>query len=245
MNEEPQYQAPLSQTEQALEMAAEADPELALAPMPPAQNYIKMAVDYGPILAWGLTFLACKVLKLVPTSNDALVWASGVLAAASLVALIAGLTMEKRLAWIPLISCVVTIPFALLTVIFHNPVFIKIKMTILDTLIGCILLGSVVLKKEPLKALLGETVKLKDAAWPRLTVYYALFYLVMAALNEIIWRTQSNGFWVTWKLVSIIGGPVVFSIALLPFMMKNLMTEPATGETVATAPATDDVPPAA
>lgn len=213
----------------AAEKLGEVNPELALKPGEPKQNHIKLIVDYGPLVAFGLTFFACSVFKLVP-KGDALIWASGVLGAASLVALILGLVAEKRIAWIPLMSCLITIPFSIMTVYFHNTMFVKIKMTIVDVLIGSILLGGVLLKKQPLKALLGDALKLKDAAWPRLTIYYGLSYFAMAAINEVIWRTQSDTFWTTWKLVSIIGGPVVFSIALLPFMMKNLITDPGTDD---------------
>ena len=210
----------------AAEKLGEVNPELALTPGEPKQNYIKMAVDYGPLIAFGLTFFACSVFKLVP-KGDALIWASGALGAASVVALILGLVAEKRIAWIPLMSCLITIPFSFLTVWFHNPIFVKVKMTIVDVIIGGILIGGVLLKKQPLKVLLGETLKLKDAAWPRLTVYYGLFYLAMAAINEVVWRTQSDAFWLTWKLASIIGGPVLLAIVLLPFMMKNMVTDPA------------------
>ena len=63
----------------------------------------------------------------------------------------------------------------MLTVIFKNPVFIKIKMTLIDALIGGVLLGGLALKKQPLKVLLGDALKLKDEAWPRMTLCYALF----------------------------------------------------------------------
>ncbi|MFT4074949.1 MAG: septation protein IspZ [Asticcacaulis sp.] len=209
------------------EKFGESNPELALKPDTPKQNYIKMAVDYGPLIAFGLTFLVWKVLKLTP-QKDALIWASGVLGAASLLALIAGLIAEKRIAWIPLVSCVITIPMTILTVLTHDPVFVKIKMTIVDVLIGGILLGALLMKKEPLKLLLGDALKLKDAAWPRLTLYYALFYFAMAAINEGVWRTQSDSVWMIWKMGSMVGGPILLSICLLPFMMKNMITEPET-----------------
>ncbi len=207
---------------EATETVVQANPELALNPKTPMQNNIKMAVDYGPLLAFGATFLVCHFLKL-PNKSDALIIASGVLGAASVIALIAGFLAEKRVAWIPLVSCLITIPFSILTVVFKDPIFVKIKMTIVDALIGSLLLGGLMLKKEPLKALLGETLHLKDAAWPRLTLYYALFYYAMAGINECVWRTQSDDVWVTWKMISIIGGPVAFSIVLLPFLMKNML----------------------
>ena len=209
------------------ERLGEANPELALEPGQPKQNYVKMAVDYGPLIAFGLTFFVCKIFKLVPPA-DCLIWASGVLGVASVLALIGGLIAEKRIAWIPLVSCVITIPMTVLTVVFHDATFVKIKMTIVDVLIGGILLGALALKKQPLKLLLGEALKLKEPAWPKLTVYYALFYLAMAAVNEVIWRTQSDEFWLAWKLGSMIGGPILLSICLLPFLMKNMITAPVT-----------------
>lgn len=213
---------------QVAEKLAEVNPELAFKPGEPKQNYVKMAVDYGPLVAFGLAFLVCRFLKLADKS-EALIVASGVLGVASLIALVGGLLVERRIAWIPLMSALIAVPFSLLTVLFHDTVFVKIKMTIVDAVIGSILLGGLLLKKQPLKALLGDALKLKEAAWPRLTLYYALFYYAMAAINEVIWRTQSDDVWVTWKMVSIIGGPVAFSIAMLPFMMKNMIVETDSG----------------
>ncbi|HWU51014.1 MAG TPA: septation protein IspZ [Asticcacaulis sp.] len=211
----------------AAEKLGEINPELALQAGEPKQNTVKLAVDYGPLIAFGLTFLVCRFLKMTDKSEP-LIIASGVLGVASLLAFVGGLLLEKRIAWIPLLSALIAIPFSLLTVFFHDTVFVKIKMTIIDVLIGSILVGGLLLKKQPLKALLGEALKLKETAWPRLTLYYALFYFAMAAINEVVWRTQSDDVWVTWKMISIIGGPVVFSIALLPFLMKNMLVEPDT-----------------
>jgi intracellular septation protein len=211
----------------AAEKLGEINPELALQAGQPKQNTVKLAVDYGPLIAFGLTFLVCRFLKMTDKSEP-LIIASGVLGVASLLAFVGGLLLEKRIAWIPLLSALIAIPFSLLTVFFHDTVFVKIKMTIIDVLIGSILVGGLLLKKQPLKALLGEALKLKETAWPRLTLYYALFYFAMAAINEVVWRTQSDDVWVTWKMISIIGGPVVFSIALLPFLMKNMLVEPDT-----------------
>lgn len=211
----------------AAEKLGETNPELALEPGEPKQNHVKMAVDYGPLIAFGVTFFACKLFKLVPAA-DCLIWASGVLGVASVLALIGGLIAEKRIAWIPLVSCLITIPMTILTVVFHDATFVKIKMTIVDVLIGGILLGALAFRKQPLKLLLGEALRLRETAWPKLTIYYALFYLAMAAVNEIVWRTQSDEFWMTWKLASMIGGPILLSICLLPFLMKNMITDPGT-----------------
>jgi intracellular septation protein len=211
-----------------LEIAAEANPELALKPGEPKQNWVKIGVDYGPLICFGLSFVVVPHLVKSADKEAPLIWASGVLAVASVAALIVGFVAEKRIAWLALVTALLGIPFAVMTVVFRNPVFIKIKMTLIDALIGGLLLGGLALKKQPLKALLADTLKLKDEAWPRLTLYYALFYLAMAACNEAVWRTQTDGVWVTWKMASMIGGPVLFSVLMLPFMMKNMIVdEPA------------------
>lgn len=209
-------------TEKLMETALKADPELAVNPTQPKQNWIKTGVDYGPLIAFGAAFLIARVLKL--EGSMPLVYASAALAAASVIALVVGFVAEKRIAWIPLAAAAIGIPFAILTVVFKDGMFVKIKMTIVNVIIAGVLLGGVALKKQPLKALLGEALKLRDEAWPKLTVFYALFYLALAAVNEVVWRTQTDSVWVTWKMVSMIGGPVVFSIALLPFLMKNMIT---------------------
>lgn len=188
----------------------------------PKQNRLKVAIDYGPIIAFGATFFLVPVLGIAPRS-EALIWASGVLAVTSVIAVIIGLVLEKRIAWLPLIAAVLGIPFAILTVVFKDPVFVKLKMTIVNVLIGGGLLIALGFGKNPFKSLLGSSLQLKDAAWPRLTVYYALFYLLMGVANEFIWRTQSDEVWVSWKMGSLIGGPILLTIALIPFLMKNMI----------------------
>ena len=206
------------------EIIGEANPELALKPGEPQQNWIKMGVDYGPILVFAATMVISNLLK-IGAKEERIIYASAALAIASVAALIVGLVAEKRVAWIAVVTATLGIPFSVLTVIFKDPVFIKIKMTIIDGLIGAVLLGGLALKKQPLKALLGDALKLKDEAWPKLTLYYALFYLAMAAINEAVWRTQSTDVWATWKIGSMIGGPILFSILMLPLMMKNMIVE--------------------
>ncbi|ESQ74812.1 inner membrane-spanning protein YciB [Asticcacaulis sp. AC402] len=212
----------MTQDPKPLETALKADPELALKPTEKKQNWIKIGVDYGPLIAFGCTFFVVKMLKLAADPLP-LVYASAVLAIGSVIALIVGFVAEKRLAWIPLSAAAIGIPFAILTVVFKDPMFVKVKMTIVNVLIASVLLGGLALKKQPLKALVGEALKLKDDAWPKLTLYYALFYLAMAGVNEAIWRTQTDSVWTTWKLFSLIGGPILFSLALFPFLMKNMI----------------------
>ncbi|MFP1130583.1 inner membrane-spanning protein YciB [Asticcacaulis sp. W401b] len=210
------------------EAQAEALPEAIVpdAPEPAATNWTKTAIDFGPVIGFGLSFFIFRALKVGGTDATApMIWATGVLIVISIVALIAAYIIEKRVAWIPLVATLFAIPMGLMTIFFHDPVFIKVKVTVINLLIGGILAIAALMKKYPLKSLISETLKLKEEAWPKLTWLYVGFYAVMAVANEIVWRTQSDSVWVTWKMASLFGGPIVFTLILTPFLMKNMLPE--------------------
>mgnify|MGYP000893362368 CR=1 FL=1 len=210
------------------EAQAEALPEAIVpdAPEPAATNWTKTAIDFGPVVGFGLRFFIFRALKVGGTDATApMIWATGVLIVVSVLALIAAYIIEKRVAWIPLVATLFAIPMGLMTIFFHDPVFIKVKVTVINLLIGGILAIAALMKKYPLKSLIKDTLKLKEEAWPKLTWLYVGFYAVMALANEIVWRTQSDSVWVTWKMASLFGGPIVFTLILTPFLMKNMLPE--------------------
>lgn len=196
------------------------------APEPAATNWVKGAIDFGPVVGFGLSFFLFRALKVGGADATApMIYATGVLIAISVVALIAAYIIEKRVAWIPLVATLFAIPMGLMTIFFHDPVFIKVKVTVINVLIGGILAVAALMKKYPLRSLIGETLKLKESAWPQLTWLYVGFYAVMAVANEIVWRTQSDDVWVTWKMASLFGGPIVFTLILTPFLMRNILPD--------------------
>ena len=85
------------------------------------------------------------------------------------------------------------------------------------------LLGGVALRKNPLKLLLGDSLKMADAAWRTLTIRYGLYFVFIALANEVVWRTQSDEVWVGFR-IAVLPLAIVFSLAQVPFMMKNLQT---------------------
>jgi intracellular septation protein len=108
------------------------------------------------------------------------------------------------------------------------------KITALNALFAAILLGGVMAGKNPGKAVLGDAVEMPDAAWRTLTIRYGAYFLAAAVVNEIVWRTQSNDFWVSFKLV-LFGASFVFALANVPFMMKH-MTDPEAKKAVLPEP---------
>ncbi len=196
---------------------------------------IRLVVDYGGIAAFGLAYFLR--LRFVAASNPIgwmlaagghghrdLTAATGWLMAGSAVSLLVGLIAERRLAPMPLIAGGFALVFGGLTLAFHDPRFIKIKPTVVNVIFGAGLLVGVALRRNPLKWLLGESLALPEDAWRKLIVRYAGYFLAMAALNEVVWRTQSDAIWVNFHVWGQWICVIVFSLSQVPFMMKYMQT---------------------
>lgn len=188
-------------------------------PEPKKGSGIRTLVDFGALLAWGLTYAFLRFGQKME-GDEALVQATWVLMGASVVALAIGWIAEKRLAWMPAITGGFALIFGALTLFYHDPSIIKIKVTVLNGFFALVLLGSLLFNRLPAKAILGEAIEMDDPAWRHLTLRYGLYFLAGAVVNEIVWRTQTDDFWVAFKGVLFVAG-VVFAIANVPFMMKH------------------------
>ena len=188
-------------------------------------RWVRIAVDYGAPIAFAVTFYGF--------GRD-LILATGVLVAASLLALIVGFVLERRLAPMPLIAGGFALVFGGLTLIFHDPSFVKMKITFQNAAFAVALLGGLALNKNPLKALLGESLKMADSAWRQLTLRYGLYFIAVAIANEVIRNTQSDAFWVNFR-TALLPLAIVFSLSQTPFMMKHLQ-KPDEGDTAPEPP---------
>jgi intracellular septation protein len=175
------------------------------------QIWVRTAVDYACPLAFLATLLITHDFQR----------ATWVLVGASAAALLTGWIVERRLAPIPLLAGGAALVFGTLTLVLHNSAFVKMKMTFVDCALAVALLGGLMLKRNPLKAMIGESLALPDAAWRTLTIRYAAFFLSCAAANELVWRTQSDARWAMFR-IAVLVATVVFSFAQAPFLMKHI-----------------------
>lgn len=182
---------------------------------------IRTAVDFGALLAWGLTYAFLRFIQKLP-GDEALVQATWVLMGASFIALAVGWMAEKRLAWMPAITGGFALLFGALTLFYHDPSIIKIKLTVMNGFFAAVLLGTLPFNRLPAKAILGEAIEMPDPAWRQLTLRYGGYFLICAVVNEIVWRTQSDDVWVMFKTGLFFAG-MAFAIANVPFMMKHMV----------------------
>ncbi|MBQ1543361.1 intracellular septation protein A [Caulobacter sp. CCUG 60055] len=174
-----------------------------------------MVVDYAGLVVFGGVYLVSRNLMTAT-------WG---LVAGSAAGLLFGLAMQRKLALLPLFTGLSAMLFGGLSLVFHNTVFIKMKLTIVDGLLAAGLFGALAFGKLPLKVLLGEALKLSDGAWRRLTVRYAAFFIFAAVVNEVVWRTQPEATWVLFRFPGVPLAALLFSFTQLPMMMKDMKAQ--------------------
>lgn len=143
------------------------------------------------------------------------------LVAISGVAIVAGLVSERRLAPLPLIYGGAALVFGGLTLVFHDPRFVKMKTTFVDLSLGISMLTGLMLGKSPIKFLIGDQLKLSEPGWRRLTLRFGLFFITLAVMNEIVWRTQPDRVWVLFRMPGLLILSFLFSFTQIPMMMRD------------------------
>ena len=185
-----------------------------------APRWLRPGVDYGPLVAFFVTYVALGLMA-----------ATAVLIAASLVALLAAWVLERRVPLVPLVTAAIVAVFGGLTLWLQDQTFIKMKPTIVQALFALVLLGGLAMRRPILKPLLGPMMPpMSDAAWRQFTLRYALFFVAMAALNELVWRTQSTDFWVTFKVFGLSGLTFLFILSQIPFVGRQTRLAQAAAE---------------
>ncbi len=136
---------------------------------------------------------------------------------ATVIAVLFSYILEKKIPIMPTVGAAIVLIFGGLTIYFDNEVFFKMKPTIINFIFAGILYGGLILKKPLLKYLLGAALKLNDDGWKILTQRWVGFFVALAILNEIIWRTQSTDIWVNFKVFGIL--PITFLFTLSQFSL--------------------------
>jgi intracellular septation protein len=178
----------------------------------------KLATELGPLLVF-----------FVVNARFQLFAATAAFMVAIIVAMIASYAVTRHVPIMALVTGAIVLVFGTLTLVLHDETFIKVKPTIIYGLFAAVLLGGLLFGRSFIAIMFNQMFNLTAAGWRILTMRWALFFLGMAVLNEIIWRTQSTDFWVAFKAFGAIPLTMGFAITQMP-LIKRYHLEPVSLE---------------
>ena len=181
------------------------------------KSLLKFLTDFGPLIIFFYFYYdSGKDLKVaIPP-----------FIIATLLALAIVWVLEKTIPKVPLLSGILITLFGGLTIYFDNPIFIYIKPTIINILFGCALLFGKYFTKEPvLKKIMGKSIALTEEGWEALNKRWVYFFFGLALLNEIVWRTQSEEFWVNFKVWGLLPITFIFTAFQIGLINKYKINE--------------------
>ncbi|MCB9916548.1 MAG: septation protein A [Planctomycetes bacterium] len=204
-----------------------APPASAEAPRP-GKALLKFLLEFGPLVL----FFVLNKLNTVPADEAAGVPGhSGIVVAtkwflvAAVVAFPLAWWVERKLPAMLALGTVAIGVFGGLTWWLDDDFFIKIKPTVFSAGLALVLLGGLACGRLFLVDLFGASLRLTEEGWRRFTVRYALFFLVVAALNEAVWRTCSDDTWVSFKVFGILPLTFVFILFQVGLMKRYALPE--------------------
>ena len=171
---------------------------------------LKLVLEMGPL-----------VLFFVVYSRLGIFTGTAALMGATLVALAVTYALTRHLPIMPVVTAVMVLVFGGLTLFLHDATFVKMKATIVYLLFAAALLGGLAFGKALLSVVFDSVMNLTEEGWRKLTLRWGLFFLAMALVNEGVWRTQPEDFWVKFKVFGFVPLTVLFALSQTPLMLRH------------------------
>lgn len=182
-------------------------------------KWLNPACEYGPLVAFFITYLLSDLFV-----------ATAAVMIATVVALAFSWIIARRLPKLPLVTAPILLVMGGLTLYLEDATFIKIRPTIVNSLLAVLLIASYLLRRQPLKLMMGSALDIDDDGWRKLTLRFGLFFAFLAAMNEIVWRTQSEDFWVTYKVFGAMALTFGFMMTQVPMISRHMNSGEDDGE---------------
>lgn len=195
--------------------------------------FLKLTLELGPLgvfffgNAYGETL--AEIVPPLGALGGRLFVGTALFIVATLIALAVSLMLTRRLPIMPFVTGVVVLIFGGLTLWLQNDEFIKMKPTIVNALFGSALLGGLLFGRPLLGYVFDSVFRLDDEGWRKLTFRWGIFFFALAVVNEVIWRSFSTDFWVSFKVFGIMPLTVVFTLTQMPLIQRHALPEPEKG----------------
>jgi intracellular septation protein len=196
---------------------------------------LKLALDFGPLILFFVAnarpglfmpLLSPFLPDAIASERAGIFVATAVLMVAVIAALAVSWALTRHIAVMPVVTAIVVLVFGTLTLVLHDETFIKLKPTIIYTLFGLTLFGGWLLDRPLLAIVFDAMFHLTAEGWRKLTLRWAAFFLVMAVVNELVWRTQTTDFWVSFKLFGFTPLTFLFAAAQYRLLMRYATDQP-------------------
>lgn len=178
----------------------------------------KLGLDLGPLLVFfGVNagfgiFQATAAFMAAITASLAATW-----------------VLAREIPPMPLITAAFVLLFGGLTLYLNDELFIKLKPTIVNSLFAVILFTGLARGQSLLKPLLQSVMELTEEGWRLLTWRWAWFFVVLAILNELVWRNFSTDFWISFKVFGILPLTIAFGAGQIGLMRRYAPPNAETG----------------
>jgi len=177
------------------------------------KSFLKFIADFGPLLIFFTVYYK---------SGNNLGAAIPPLIVSTIIAVGVIYFLERKIPYIPLVGCIVISLFGGLTLYFNNPIFLYMKPTIINLIFAITLIvGKIFFNKNFLKFFFKTAFQLDELGWGKLNYRWAYFFIFLAILNELVWRTQPETTWVNFKVWGILPLTFIFTALQLPMINKH------------------------
>ena len=178
------------------------------------KSIAKLLIDIGPLAVFFIFYTRSGLQEAILP-----------LMIATVIAVLVSYVLEKKIPVMPTLGAGIVLIFGGLTIYFNDETFIKMKPTIINAIFAIILYGGIIFKKPLLKYLLGAALKLEEEGWKILTQRWIAFFIALAVLNEVVWRTQTTDLWVNFKVFGILPITFIFTMSQFPLIKKYQIQE--------------------
>ena len=171
---------------------------------------VKLAVEIGPLAVFFITNSKAGIFNAT----------IGFMVAIT-IALAVAWMFERRIPTLPLVTGVVVMVFGGLTLWLQDETFIKLKPTIVNVCFAFAIFAGLALKRNYVKTVMGSMINMDDEGWRKLAWRWGGFFLVMALVNEAVWRNVLTDMWVNFKVFGFLPITFVFAMFQVPMMNKH------------------------
>jgi intracellular septation protein len=194
---------------------------------------LKLVLEMGPLIlfffansrpALFMPFVGPLLPEAASGERAGIFVATAVFMVAILASLAVSYALTRHLPVMAMVTAVIVVVFGGLTLALQDDTFIKMKPTIIYLLFGGLLLGGLAFNKPLLAIVFDSVFDLNDEGWRKLTLRWAVFFLALAVVNEIVWRTQTTDFWVSFKVFGVVPLTFVFAALQYPLLQKYAAT---------------------